>query len=103
MSHYDECREGYCGVCGQAEGHCEHTKAGNDMDIQLKPCPFCGHQGERKSIKPYRKIKGMQFYLAAIGCSHHGCTAQVTQAAADKETAWEYASALWNRRAESEG
>lgn len=26
MGHYDECREGYCGRCGQTEGNCEHTK-----------------------------------------------------------------------------
>lgn len=26
MGHYDECREGYCSVCGQTEGNCEHTK-----------------------------------------------------------------------------
>jgi hypothetical protein len=27
MGHYDECREGYCGVCGQTEGNCVHTKS----------------------------------------------------------------------------
>lgn len=26
MGHYDECREGYCGICGQTNGNCEHTK-----------------------------------------------------------------------------
>jgi hypothetical protein len=26
MGHYDECREGYCGKCGQTEGNCEHTR-----------------------------------------------------------------------------
>lgn len=25
MGHYDECREGYCGRCGQTIGNCEHT------------------------------------------------------------------------------
>jgi hypothetical protein len=25
VGHYDECREGYCAVCGQADGYCEHT------------------------------------------------------------------------------
>lgn len=28
MGHYDECREGYCGICGQTNGNCEHTKRG---------------------------------------------------------------------------
>lgn len=26
MGHYDECRPGYCEICGQTEGNCEHTK-----------------------------------------------------------------------------
>lgn len=26
MGHYDECRDGYCGICGQTNGNCEHTK-----------------------------------------------------------------------------
>lgn len=25
-NHYDSCREGYCAVCGQVEGYCEHTE-----------------------------------------------------------------------------
>jgi len=25
MSHYDNCRPGFCGICGQAEGYCVHT------------------------------------------------------------------------------
>jgi hypothetical protein len=25
MGHYDECRHGFCSVCGQAVGHCKHT------------------------------------------------------------------------------
>lgn len=25
MGHYDECRDGYCGACGQTVGNCEHT------------------------------------------------------------------------------
>lgn len=70
------------------------------MEIQLKPCPFCGHPGEHKLIKPYRKMGGVQYYLAEVGCSYYGCTARMTQAAADKETAWKYASDMWNRREE---
>lgn len=26
MGHYDECRDGNCSICGQADGYCEHTK-----------------------------------------------------------------------------
>lgn len=26
MGHYDNCREGNCSICGQAEGYCEHTE-----------------------------------------------------------------------------
>lgn len=32
MGHYDNCREGHCGVCGQVEGLCEHSaKPGIDV------------------------------------------------------------------------
>jgi hypothetical protein len=30
MGHYDNCRPGYCGACGQAEGYCSHTKPDKD-------------------------------------------------------------------------
>lgn len=47
MSHYDECREGYCGVCGQAEGHCEHTqKARADMQTIWETPNYCKHCAE---------------------------------------------------------
>ena len=65
----------------------------------LKPCPFCGGGAKRKSIKNYRKIKGRgQSYQAIVGCSKFGCTAQVSQAAFDADTAWKYAENLWNKR-----
>ena len=65
----------------------------------LKPCPFCGEEAKRKSIKQYRKIKGRgQSYLAIVGCSAYGCTAQVQQAGFDAEKAWEYSENMWNKR-----
>jgi hypothetical protein len=27
MGHYDECRDDYCGICGQTQGNCDHTKS----------------------------------------------------------------------------
>lgn len=69
-----------------------------NVDMQLKPCPFCGHPGERKSVCPHGKIQGEEFYLATVGCSYLGCTAQTTQAGGSEEIAWKYAIALWNRR-----
>ena len=66
----------------------------------LKPCPFCGGNGVRKLIKPYRKIKGRgQSYLAIIGCETIGCTVEVSQAGFTREDAWNYAESRWNNRA----
>ena len=65
----------------------------------LKPCPFCGGNGTRKLIKPYRKIKGRgQSYLAIIGCETVGCTVEVSQAGFTREEAWNYAESKWNNR-----
>lgn len=37
MGHYDECREGYCGVCGQAEGYCSHTSVKGKENNKTPP------------------------------------------------------------------
>jgi hypothetical protein len=69
------------------------------MSEELKSCPFCGGNGTRKIIKPYRKIKGRgQSYLAIIGCETIGCTAEVSQAGFTREDAWKYAEDRWNKR-----
>lgn len=36
MGHYDNCRPGNCGVCGQRWGICEHTKGKKDPDAPKK-------------------------------------------------------------------
>lgn len=35
MGHYDECRDGYCGICGQTNGNCEHTQRGNRSKMDM--------------------------------------------------------------------
>jgi hypothetical protein len=73
-------------------------RKGNIMD-ELKSCPFCGKDSPKISCKPYRKIKSRgQSYLATVKCSNWGCTAQVSQAAFDIETAKLYATNNWNKR-----
>jgi hypothetical protein len=66
--------------------------------MELKPCPFCGGKAERKRIKPYRKIRGLQTWLAYVGCI--SCSATTQQASHDPHKAWEYAERHWNRRAD---
>jgi hypothetical protein len=70
---------------------------GGEIMTDIKKCPFCGSESDRKLINKYRKIKGRgQSYLAIVGCTR--CTAQVQAAAFDIETAWGYAENLWNKR-----
>jgi hypothetical protein len=37
MGHYDECRDGYCGACGQTVGNCEHTNKALAMKYSPEP------------------------------------------------------------------
>jgi len=58
---------------------------------ELLKCPFCGGEAERKSIKPYRKIKGRrQSYLAEIGCKGFGCTVQTLYPLCSCMGGWRY-------------
>lgn len=67
---------------------------------KLLNCPFCGGETEFR-WKLYRKIKSRgQSYLATIKCKK--CTAQVSQAAFDVETAKKYTAQIWNKRDDAE-
>jgi site-specific DNA-methyltransferase (adenine-specific) len=45
VGHYDECRDGYCGICGQTNGNCEHTDwSQKSKEIAIDSNVFCGWQ-----------------------------------------------------------
>lgn len=50
MGHYDNCREGYCGRCGQAE-----DDKGNCLDKHCKP-----FTGKRAFLKPIADEIGLE-------------------------------------------
>jgi hypothetical protein len=55
MGHYDECREGYCGVCGQTRGNCQHTKDEKVQPIEEDICFYCSDEYHQK-ITSFRII-----------------------------------------------
>lgn len=59
MEHYDECRDVYCGRCGQSWGNCEHTKD--------RPDPFLSKEVKinvtvKNDIIPPDKISIGRYY-----------------------------------------
>lgn len=65
--------------------------------MELKPCPFCGSEAERKTNRKYRKG-----YAATVGCVSQLCPAKIEQATLNgsRETAYQYAEQVWNKRVE---
>ncbi|WP_443147083.1 Lar family restriction alleviation protein [Paenibacillus sp. HWE-109] len=63
--------------------------------VELKNCPFCGSNAERKTNKRYRKG-----YLATVGCKSQLCPAKISQATlhGDVEEAYKFAESVWNKR-----
>ena len=61
MGHYDECREGYCGKCGQTEGNCEHTKGMKGLKVDFsdvgKVVDELVKKQEKKQEKSIKKPK----------------------------------------------
>lgn len=76
MGHYDECREGYCSICGQTLGNCIHTQ--ETPKPELAPTTPSIKTG-LKSLNQYnaeasRRIREMNTYpqLNGIGCPKCG-------------------------------
>ena len=69
------------------------------MMDELKACPFCGHQAERKGNRKYKKG-----YAATVGCMNQLCPAKIEQATicGTVEDAYKHAENVWNRRTQPE-
>lgn len=67
MGHYDECREGYCSVCGQSNGNCSHTDGSQSRQTgKGKDWPFTPiSTRRRKELK--RASDGYQKYREKKG------------------------------------
>lgn len=85
-----------------------HTKELKDMELLLKPCPFCGskakvfkHSGRMKKVK--KKVRG-PFYF--IGCSDPECILYNDGRHARllfRTVNDRYMLRRWNRRRENDG
>ena len=63
----------------------------------ILPCPLCGGKAERGMNKrDSRKRYGVYHTIATVQCT--ACTAKVTMAGFDVETAYRYAEGHWNTR-----
>ena len=62
---------------------------------ELKPCPFCGREAERKTNRKYRNG-----YSAIVGCTNQLCPAKIEQATlfGSAEDAYKHAEDAWNER-----
>lgn len=60
MGHYDECRPGYCSICGQALGYCDHTE---DRKPFVQPI----------SMKEDPAIAVGRYFCAAMPCGPGDC------------------------------
>jgi hypothetical protein len=61
MGHYDNCRPENCSVCGQAQGHCEHTKLrsnGKGRDYIKKGDSPMGIGGAGSATTPKSMFRG---------------------------------------------
>lgn len=55
MGHYDNCREGNCSVCGQAEGYCEHTKKSKVKKPVQEQMPLASANDRQVGGNHYKK------------------------------------------------
>lgn len=73
------------------------------MNVELKPCPFCGNDMEMHAVrfkKDNRLVFGVRHEICTIECI--GCTASIRQAGTTREAAEEHAINMWNRRQNDE-
>lgn len=66
-----------------------------DKQIELKPCPFCGHRANKIEMRLHEIIHKAKFQ-ALVGCDI--CTAVVYGFGMTDKEAWDNAIEAWNRR-----
>lgn len=88
MGHYDNCRPENCGVCGQLNGYCEHTKRKAKMKTSKKKTAI--KKVIKKSVKKTKGPKvgdkvSMAFHYAGL-VSWECC--EIDKVAKGKEVVW---------------